>query len=69
MKSEIFDGGGSFENLYWSGQDSSRHAPQSTTDQRMEVVDGEDKKVKKQEDKEEDKKNKEQIILSQEGVL
>jgi hypothetical protein len=63
MKSEIFDGGGAFENLYWTGQDSSREAPR-TTDQRMEITEDLDKK-KKEEEKE--KKEKSGFVLSQEG--
>jgi hypothetical protein len=62
MKSEIFDGGGSFENLFWTGQDVSREAPKGTTDQRMEITEGADKKKE-----EEEKKRKDGFVLSQEG--
>ncbi len=65
MKSEIFDGGGSFENLFWTGQDSSREAPKGTTDQRMEITEAIDKKKKE----EEEKKRKDGFVLTQEGDM
>lgn len=63
MKSEIFDGGGSFEQLFWSGENASGKAPRDTTDKRMEVEDGSEKKKKKEEKEEETA-----IILTEEDL-
>ena len=56
MEAGLFDGGGSFEQLYWTGEDSSGKAPRNTTDKRMEISDGSKKKDEKKKDGSEAKK-------------
>jgi len=58
MDPVIFDGGGSFEQMYWTGEESSRKAP-TTSEQHLEITDRPDKKIETSENKpEEDKKRK-----------
>ena len=50
MKQDIFDGGGSFESAFWTGEQAYA-SPRNTTDQKMELEDGSAEKQKKEEKK------------------
>jgi len=59
MKQDIFDGGGSFESAFWTGEPAYA-SPRNTSEQKMEIKEEPSKKQKK-EDKKTELKNEEYL--------